>query len=198
MNNKTVISSDEIVFETPPGPEDLRKMDLDELKMEAINLGISREAIENIKDDDKKKVFLVKEIIRIRPPVPSNLPPILLVEKFNPSKMEKTVKFRYVKHLFNKGNVYQKSIISVESYIVPLQYSEINCQTKNNLLESIHLEVDNLNLDDHSSKEKILEFACNNSKSNTEKRRRATALQKRLLANNYKRHRITTFDISAY
>ena len=198
MNNNKVISSEEVVFETPPGPEDLRKMDLDELKMEAINLGISREAIENIKDDDKKKVFLINEILRIRPPVPSNLQPVLLSEEFDESKFEKKMTFKYVKHLFNKAKEYQKSIISVESYIVTLQYSEINCQTKNNLLKSINLEVDNINLDDHSSKQNILEFACNNSKSNTEKRRRATALQKRLLANNYKRHRITTFDISAY
>ena len=198
MNNNTVISRTETVFETPPGLDDLKKMDRKELRYEALNLGISRESIDNIKDDDKQKVFLVKEILRIRPPVPQTFKPVLLKEDFNPSKMEKTVSFKYVKHLFDDAKKYQKSVVSIESYIVPLQYVDIDNQTKNNLLQSIQQEVDNLNLDEYSSKEKILEFACDNSKSNTEKRRRATALQKILIVNNYKRHRITTYDISAY
>ena len=198
MNNNTVISRTETIFETPPGPDDLKKMDHKELRNEALNLGISRESIDNIKDDDKQKVFLVKEILRIRPPIPQTFKPVLLKEDFNPSKMEKTVSFKYVKHLFDDAKKYQKSVVSIESYIVPLQYVDIDNQTKNNLLQSIQQEVDNLNLDEYSSKEKILEFACDNSKSNTEKRRRATALQKILIVNNYKRHRITTYDISAY
>ena len=198
MNNNTVISRTETIFETPPGPDDLKKMDHKELRNEALNLGISRESIDNIKDDDKQKVFLVKEILRIRPPIPQTFKPVLLKEDFNPSKMEKEVSFKYVKHLFNDAKEYQKSVVSIESYIVPLQYVDIDNQTKNNLLQSIQQEVDNLNLDEFSSKENILEFACNNAKSNTEKRRRATALQKRLIANNYKRHRITTYDISVY
>lgn len=198
MNSNKIISREEVVFEIPPGPDDLRKMSLDDLHSEAINLGISREVIENIKDDDKRKVFLMKEILRIRPPVPSNVLPILLNEDFDRSKMENKVTFKYVKHIFNKSNEYEKSIVSVESYINPLQYSEIHHQDKQKLLDSIQAEVGKLNLDDYKTKEQIMDFACNNGKSNTEKRRRATALQKRLLENNYDRHRITTFDISVY
>ena len=51
MNSNKIISREEVVFEIPPGPDDLRKMSLDDLHCEAINLGISREVIENIKDD---------------------------------------------------------------------------------------------------------------------------------------------------
>lgn len=198
MNNNKVISREEIVFETPPGLDDLKKMDHESLLEDALNIGVSRESIENIKDDDKQKVFLMNEILRIRPPVPRTIKPVLLSEDLDESKFEKKVTYKYVKHLFNDAKEYQKSIVSVESYITPLQHSDIHFQTKNNLLRSIQTEVDNLDLEEYSSKSKILEFACNNAKSNTEKRRRATALQKRLIANDYKRHRITTFDISVY
>ena len=199
MNNKnTVISREQVIFETPPGPDDLKKMDYKSLLEDALNLGVSRESIENINDDDKQKVFLMNEILRIRPPVPRTIKPVLLSEDLDESTFEKKVTYKYVKHLFNDAKEYQKSIVSVESYITPLQHSDIHFQTKNNLLHSIQTEVDNLDLEEYSSKRKILEFACNNAKSNTEKRRRATALQKRLIANDYKRHRITTFDISVY
>jgi len=198
MNKNTEISRTEVVFETPPGLDDLKKMDQKELRIEASSVGVSREAIENIKDDDKQKTFMIKEILRLRPPIPKTVKPVLLKEDFNLADMEKKVTFKYVKHLFDDNKLYKKSVVSVESYIIPLQFVDIDNQTKNNLLQSIQQEVDNLNLDEYSSKEKILEFACENNKSNTEKRRRATALQKRLIANDYKRHRITTYDISVY
>jgi hypothetical protein len=199
MNSNKIISREEVVFETPPDLNELSKLDNDALYQKSMNIGVSREAIENIKDEDKQRVFMLSEIIRIQPPIPSSIKPVLINSNYDIPKMKKTITYKYVKHIYNDdSNKYEKSIVSVESYINPLKYSEIHCQDKQKLLDSIQTEVGKLNLDDYKTKEQIMDFACNNGKSNTEKRRRATALQKRLLENNYDRHRITTFDISVY
>ena len=58
----------------------------------------------------------MNEILRIRPPVPRTIKPVLLSEDLDEPKFEKKVTYKYVKHLFNDAKEYQKSIVSVESY----------------------------------------------------------------------------------
>ena len=41
MNKNTVISRTEVVFETPPGLDDLKNMHLKELRIEASSVGVS-------------------------------------------------------------------------------------------------------------------------------------------------------------
>ena len=199
MNTNKIISTEEVVFETPPDIDDLKKMDNECLFKKCMNIGLPRETIEGIKDEDKQRVFMLSEIIRIQPPIPHQFKPILIDSEYDIPKMKKKVTCKYVNHCINDDTKkYVKSIVSTESYVVSLQQIEIDRMQKEKLLDSIHSEVNKLNLEDYSTKEKIMDFACNNGKSNGEKRHRATYLQKRLLENNYDRHRITHFDISVY
>tara|TARA_B110000495_G_C22534283_1_gene324654 strand:- start:63 stop:554 length:492 start_codon:yes stop_codon:yes gene_type:complete len=163
-----------------------------------MNIGVSREKIENIKDEDKQRAFMLGEIIRIQPPTPPSIKPVLIGSEYDIPNMKNKMKFNYVKHIFNDSKKYEKSIVSTEICVVPLQKNEIQRQQNEKLFQSIQTEVGKLNLPDYSTREQIMDFACNNAKSNREKRRRATELQKKLLKHNYERHRITTSDISVY
>ena len=123
--------------------------------------------------------------------------------KYDEINMTKTNTFRYIKHINNDGK-YKHSIITEESYKVPLTQRELKNRDYENLMNSINQEIASLKLDDYKSKEDILRFACElyPGKSSGEKYKRATLLNKAVInhmrGEKYNRRRITHFDISVY
>ncbi len=198
MNTNKIIKKEDVILETPPDRETLMKMDYESLKIHTLKLNVSRETIENIKDEDKEKVFMVNECLRLSPPFPRLVKPVIISEEHDLENMKKVITGNYVKHIRGKDGRYSHSECTTESYIVRLQQSDIDCETKTKLLKSIDDEVSGLNLEDYKMKEEIMKFACDNGKSSGEKKRRATSLQRRLLSEGYNRHRITNHEIAIY
>jgi hypothetical protein len=202
MNDNKVISSEKVIIETPPDENTLKTYSVERLISECNRLNIPREQYEASNDSDKNKKFMMNEILRLEPPFPRSQKPVIVDSVYDESTMTKINILKYVKHIITDGN-YQYSVITTESYMSPLTKREINIQNKNKLLNSIRDEISNLNLDEFKNKEDILKFACNNSKSNGEKYRRASLLSdsviKHMRGNDkYIRPRITHFDISVY
>jgi hypothetical protein len=198
MNSNKIIKKEDVILDTPPDRETLIKMDYDSLKTHTLKLNVSRETIDNIKDVDKEKIFMVNECLRLQPPFPRLVNPVIISVKHDLETMKKEITGKYVKHIRRKDEKYSHSEITTESYFVRLQQKDIDCENKKELLKNIDDEVSNLNLEDYKEKEAIMKFSCNNGKSSGEKKRRATSLQKHLLSEGYQRHRITNHEISVY
>lgn len=199
MNTNKIITRENIIYDTPPDMEKLKKLDYDSLKTHTLKLNVSRETIENIKDDDKARIFMINECLRLQPPFPQLVNPVIISEEHDLETMKKVITGKYVKHIRGKDNKYIHSECTTESYIVRLQQRDIDCENKTKLLKNIDDEVSSLNLEDYKTREAIMKFACNNGKSSGEKKKRAISLQKRLLSEGYNnRHRITNYAISVY
>ncbi len=201
MNNKKLISKKDVVFKHPPTRDELKDKTHKELFQHLVDIGIPRTQLESISDEDKRKSYMIEETLRLEKPFPKTIKPVLIDIKLDIDNNQKIMRYKYVNHL-NSGEKENKSYkiseVSIEEYSMPLQVKDIMYNDKNNLINDIQNEISKLNLDDWNSKSKIMKFACDNGKSNTEKKRRAVELQKILLKNNYKRHRITNYDISVY
>tara|TARA_Y100001970_G_scaffold195499_1_gene237627 strand:+ start:687 stop:1283 length:597 start_codon:yes stop_codon:yes gene_type:complete len=198
MDNNKIIKKEDVILNIPPDKDKLLKMNYEELKEHTLKLNIPRETIESIKDEDKGKIFMINECLRLQPPFPQLIKPVIISEENELDTMKKKITGRYVKHIKGKDNKYSHSEITIESYFENLQQVDISRENKRILLKSIDDEVSNLDLTNYNSKESIMEFACNNGKSNGEKRRRAIALQRKLITEGYNRHRITHHEISVY
>ncbi len=198
MDSNKIIKKEDVILDTPPDRETLMKLDYDLLKTHTLKLNVSRETIENINDEDKEKVFMVNECLRLQPPFPRLVNPVIINVKHDLETMKKEIIGKYVKHIKMKNGKYSHSEITTESYFERLQQKDIDCENKKALLKNINDEVSNLNLEDYKEKEAIMKFSCNNGKSSGEKKRRATSLQKRLLREEYQRYRITNHEISVY
>lgn len=201
MNNNKIISSEQVILETPPDENTLKTYSMEKLIGECNRLNIPREQYEASNDEDKNKKFMVNEILRLEPPFPRTQKPVLVNSEYYESNMTKTNTMKYVKHIIINGK-YQHSVITTESYQLPLTERELDIRRKNNLLNSIREEISRLNLDEYKSKEDILKFACENGKSSGEKYRRASLLNKAVInhmrGEKFVRPRITHFDISVY
>lgn len=199
--NKRLISNETVVFDHPPSRNELMKKSHDELFDHLVDIGIPQVQLELISDKDKRKTYMIEETLRLEKPFPKPQPPVLMSMVFDAEKNEKILRYKYVKHLFkdekNQGKYYN-SVVSIEEYKNPLLIRDIKINEKKCLINDIKNEISKLNLDEWKTKSDIMKFACENGKSNTEKKRRAIELQKELVRNNYKRHRITHFDISVY
>ena len=200
MNNNTIISKETVVLETPPDENTLKTYSYDDLLSMCQNLGVQRESYENIRDDDKRKVFFISEILRVNPPFPRTMKPVLLNSEFDETKMTKNNTFKYVKHIIHGGK-YQNTIITEESYKEPLTQRDLHIRDNNNLVNSIKEEISQLDLDEYKTKEDILKFACDN-KSSGERYKRASMLNSAVInhmkGEKFTRPRITHFDISVY
>ena len=222
MDNNKIISKETIVLETPPNADKLKEMNNDELKEICKSLQVPREQYEG-KDEDKNRIFMINEILRLRPPVPPIEPPVLFESVYDEEKMQKTLTFRYLKHIMNNKE-YKHSVKTLESYKEPLYQCELNNRNKENLVNSIQNEVSGLNLEEYLTKEAVLDFACNNGKSSGEKRKRVNVLlnaiqpllkekleselkdyekdkhnsSKKNIKPKYNHIRITNYDISVY
>tara|TARA_B100000902_G_C27243773_1_gene881439 strand:+ start:284 stop:967 length:684 start_codon:yes stop_codon:yes gene_type:complete len=174
MDKNKIISKETIVLETPPNAEKLKMMNNDELRDICKSLQVPREQYEG-KDEDKNRIFMINEILRLRPPVPPIERPVLIERVYDEEKMQKTLTFRYLKHIMNNKE-YKHSVKTLESYKEPLYHCELNNKDKENLVNSIQSEVSGLNLEEYLTKEAVLDFACNNGKSSGEKRKRVNAL----------------------
>jgi len=78
---------------------------------------------------------------------------------------------------------YKKTVMTEEQFPETITQHELNCMEKNELFEKIQEEVDAVDLNTINNKEDILNFAKGNDgvfRSNTEKKRRAVTLLKRL------------------
>jgi hypothetical protein len=109
---------------------------------------------------------------------------------------------KYVKHIII-DNIYKESIITIESYKLPLTRRELDIQNKEFLMNSIYNEINIINIGDYKTKDDILKFACENGKSSGEKYLRASILNKLVIENmknnkKFIRPRITHYDISVY
>tara|TARA_Y100000389_G_C17393828_1_gene481429 strand:- start:4 stop:558 length:555 start_codon:yes stop_codon:yes gene_type:complete len=159
-------------------------------------------------------------------------PPVLINTEYDIPKMKKTLTLKNIKHVYKDKSegkmtikVYSHSYIFVHKYTDPMTQAEINKMERDKLIKSIEDDISGLELSEFKTKESIMKFACDNGKSNGEKRLRSTTLQKVLqqkqdeyyyeqlkLADEgnkkryqrmndkilYPRHRITTQEISAY
>ena len=176
MDKNQIISKDIIVLDTPPNATKLKAMKDDELKDICKSLHVPREQYEN-KDEDKNRVFMINEILRLRPPVPPIERPVLVESVYDEEKMTKKLTFRYLKHIM-ENKEYKHSVKTLESYNLPLDQKELQNETKGNLMNSIQGEVSGLELSEYLTKEAILDFACNNGKSSGEKRKRVNTILK--------------------
>jgi hypothetical protein len=201
MDNNKIITRETVVLETPPDENTLKTYSYDDLLKMCQKLGVQRESYDNILDDDKRKVFFISEILRVNPPFPRTMKPVLLHSEFDETKMTKNSTFKYVKHILHDGK-YQNTIITEESYKIPLTQRDIHLKEKNNLINSISEEISQLDLDEYKTKEDILKFACDNNKSSGERYKRASMLNSAVINHNkggeFTRPRITHFDISVY
>lgn len=204
---KTVVSKEEVVLPVPPNREELSKMDHSEkesgdseLMIKAMSLGVNRSQVEGINDIDKQKKFLIEEILRLDPPFPRPTQPVLVDTNYHIEEMNKTVTYKYVKHI-TIGGKYSHSIISNEKYKEAMSNHELDIIAKNHVEDSITNEIKNLNIDDYiNNKNNIIKFACDNAKSNTEKKKRMIMLQNYLKSINSdcKHYRIINQEIASY
>ncbi len=176
MDNNKIISKEIIVLDTPPNATKLKAMKDDELKDICKSLQVPREQYEG-KDEDKNRIFMINEILRLRPPVPPIERPVLIESIYDEEKMVKTLTFRYLKHIM-ENKEYKHSVKTLESYIEPLYQWELNIRDKEKLVNNIQNEVSGLNLGEYLTKESILDFACNNGKTSGEKRKRVNTILK--------------------
>ena len=202
MDNNKVISSEKIVLEVPPDENILKTYNKEELLKECIRLNVPREQYEASNDEDKNRVFMINEILRLNPPIPKIEKPTLIDSEYDESTMTKTNTLRYVKHIV-EDKKYQHSIITIESYKLPLTQKELANKAKENLLNNIRNEINLINIDDYKTKDDILRFACENGYTSGEKYRRASILNQLVIENmknnkNFVRPRITHYDISVY
>lgn len=202
MNNNKLISSEKVVLETPPDVSILKTYDKDQLIDECRQLSIPREQYEENKDEDKNRIFMINEILRLNPPFPKPQKPVLLNSEYDESTMTKKNTMKYVKHIINNGK-YHHSIINMESYKLPLTQKELANRDKENLMNNILNEINLINVDDYKTKDDILRFACENGYTSGEKYRRACILNKLVIENmknnkKFIRPRITHFDIAVY
>ena len=204
MDNNTIISRETVVLEIPPDENTLKTYSYDELLSMCQKLGVQRESYENILDDDKRRVFFISEILRVNPPLPRNMKPVLLKNDIDETTMTKKNTFKYMKHIVHDGK-YQHTIITEESYKVPLVQRDLHLREKEYLMNSIKEEISSLDLDEYRNKEDILKFACDNNKSSGERYKRASMLNSAVInhmrgqcVKKFTRPRITHFDISVY
>ena len=111
--------------------------------------------------------------------------------------MQKRITSKTITHVYGDDKNYKHTRILTEVINHNLRQSDIEHRAMQELRASIDEEVMTLDLSEIRSKEDILKFACQPTLSNTEKKRRAIALQK-VLAKRYIRCRITTEDIRNY
>jgi hypothetical protein len=202
MNSNKIISREVVIFDIPPDESILKTYNMEKLLNECKRLNIPREQYEADNDEDKNKRFIISEILRLEPPLPIHQKPILLLSDYDETTMTKINTYKYVKHIII-DNIYKESIITIESYKLPLTKRELDIQNKEFLMNSIYNEINIINIDDYKTKDDILKFACENGKSSGEKYLRASILNKLVIENmknnkKFIRPRITHYDISVY
>lgn len=202
MNNNKIISSEKIILEVPPDLSILKTYNNEQLISNCIQLNIPREQYESNNDEDKNRIFMINEILRLNPPIPKIEKPSLVNSIYDEHTMHKTNTLRYVKHIVEEG-IYKYSLITLESYILPLTKKELDNENKEKFINNILNEIKQINIQDYINKEDILKFACKNGGTSGEKFKRAVILNKAVVHlrqhdKEFIRPRITHYDISVY
>ena len=174
---------------------------------------ISREIVNydipaNVEDSEKELLLNKPDAWKIHnfSHKPHNIQPVVESVEYDRENMKKIMILKNTRHIYkdkNEGKMtvkeYSHSTLTREKHTIQLEESELMNLEKEDLLNSITEEVSKLNLEDYKTKEDIMKFACDNGKSNGERRKRAVILQKVLQGlDGFQRHRITTEDISHY
>ena len=129
--------------------------------------------------------------------------PVIIDIKLDEESMQKRVIYKTNTHVYKeedkkkKVKEYKHTRILTEVSTQSLLQSDIDHREMTELRASIDEEVMKLDLTEIKNKEDILMFACQPGLSNTEKKRRAVALQKSLVKRDI-RCRIITADIRNY
>ena len=131
-------------------------------------------------------------------------PPVLINTEYDIPKMKKNLTLKNVKHIYKDKSegkmtikVYSHSYIFVHKYTDPMTQSDVHKIEKGELIKSIDDEISELDLSEFKTKESIMKFACDNGKSNGEKRKRATMLQIILVSEQKRLESETKFAINA-
>jgi hypothetical protein len=145
----------------------------------------------NLTDEQKKEEFqkvpdYLKHCTKIDGIMPTNQPVVTSVDY----DMDKGIKYITTvkeKHIFDtpdkKGasKKYKETVMTEERFPENISQHELKCMEKDELMNRIQKEVDEVDLDTIKGKEDILKFANGNGYiSNTEKKRRAVLLLKQL------------------
>uniref|UniRef100_A0A6C0BS41 Uncharacterized protein n=1 Tax=viral metagenome TaxID=1070528 RepID=A0A6C0BS41_9ZZZZ len=170
---------------------------------EAKEYGFTDEQVKDFVKESKKEGGMsirdqsLNEIIK---GVPKQLLHCTRVEGVEPTKQPVVINVDYdldkgIKHVTTKkekhyysdpkekgeSNKYKMTVITEERFPENISQHEKECMEKNNLMDKLQKEVDEVDLDTIKDKEDILKFANGNGGiSNTEKKRRAVLLLKRL------------------
>lgn len=169
---------------------------------EAKEYGFTDEQVKAFTEASKDEPFPEQVHQAILGKVPKQLHHCTRLEGVEPAKqpvvtnveydMEKGIKYvttRKEKHHYDdpkeKGasKKYKKTVLTEERFPETIQQHELDSMQKNELMENIQKEVDEVDLDTIKNKEDILKFAKGTDgifRSNTERKRRAVALLKRL------------------
>ena len=123
--------------------------------------------------------------------------PVIIKEQFDTGTMQKRITSKTNTHVYGDDKNYKHTRILTEVINQHLRQSDIEHRAMKELMASIDADVMALDLSEIKSKEDILKFACQPALSNTERKRRAIALQKVLVKRDI-RCRITTEDIRNY
>lgn len=140
---------------------------------------------------DKKDTEIKGKIVSRRTEVRENLKnvqPSLTKVEFDESKQRRVVTYTKTSHLYqdNKetgGKDYKHTLITEEEFDLRLRDEYSEAKARDTLFESIAEDVNNVNLEEIQSVDDVLEFANETGGSNTEKKRRAIALVKKLREN---------------
>tara|TARA_B100001115_G_scaffold162960_1_gene138889 strand:+ start:60 stop:977 length:918 start_codon:yes stop_codon:yes gene_type:complete len=144
----------------------------------------------NLSDEEKKEKMdktpeYLKHCTKLTGIMPTKQS-VQVDEQIDMDKLEKTVTFQKEKHQWDdpkeKGSSkkYKNTVVAREQFKFRLTNEEVASIAKEKLLNEIQSEVDEVNLDDFKTKDDILKFANQPATSNTEKKRRAVMLMKRL------------------
>ena len=145
----------------------------------------------NLTDEQKKEAFqkvpdYLKHCAKIDGIVPTNQPVVTSVD-YDMDKGIKYITTMKEKHIFDTpkergaSKKYKGTVMTEERFPENITQHELKCMEKDELMNRIQKEVDEVDLVTIKDKDDILKFANGNGYiSNTEKKRRAVMLLKRL------------------
>ena len=148
-------------------------------------------------EEKKKKISDETQVLTEEERLQMISQPVIIKEQFDTGTKQKRITSKTNTHVYGGDKKYKHTRILTEVINQHLRKSDIEHRAMQELRASIDEEVMTLDLSEIKSKEDILKFACQPALSNTEKKRRAVALQKVLVKRDI-RCRITTEDIRSY
>lgn len=196
-----------------------------ENEMEAKEYGFTDEEVQGFVKESKSEggmTFRNQILQEILNKIPNQLHHCTHLEGVDPTKQPVVTSVNYdmhkgVKHVTTRkekhhygdatekgaSKKYTKTVVTEEQFPETITQHELDCKEKNELMNKIQKDVDKVDLNTIKDKNDILKFAQGNDgifRSNTEKKRRAVALLRRLdpvlKQRRQERPRITSLEIA--